>query len=263
MTFYFRTCTRKADTLAKISKMENDSYEFSPTLDIMEQYANISGYAASVVSEFANNISNTSNYFKMKEVSEDESLLLDFMEKYAKIHGYVASVICAFGIISNVFNVIVLSRKNVIGPTSCILIALAVADVFVTVSYLVYLTDRALISETFTNTLEWVYFFVCADFVSVASYNSIVWLTVSLAIFQYISVRFPLKSNTYCSMKGAKITIVIAFIAPVALTIPILFQLEVASLRPYNVSNNSMYYYTTIRSNRTLRLVLSPYSYRI
>lgn len=134
-----------------------------------------------------------SNYFKMKEVSDDESLLLDFMEKYAKIHGYVASVICAFGNISNVFNIIVLSRKNVIGPTSCILIALAVADIFVTVSYLVYLTDRALISETFTNTLEWVYVFVCADFVSVASYNSIVWLTVSLAkVYSNISAfAFP------------------------------------------------------------------------
>lgn len=61
-----------------------------------------------------------------------------FNRMYQEVHGYLSIVVCAFGICSNIINIIVLTRKTMITPTNCLLTAIAVADLLTMVSYLPY-----------------------------------------------------------------------------------------------------------------------------
>lgn len=47
-------------------------------------------------------------------------------------------MISVFGITSNILNVIVLSRKNMVSPTNAIFIGLVVADMFSIISFMPY-----------------------------------------------------------------------------------------------------------------------------
>ena len=68
----------------------------------------------------------------------DPSALVLFSRRYQVVHGYLSIFVCLFGIISNIINVIVLTRRNMTTPTNCLLTAIAVADLLTMVSYLPY-----------------------------------------------------------------------------------------------------------------------------
>ncbi|CAG2177608.1 unnamed protein product [Oppiella nova] len=51
--------------------------------------------------------------------------LYDFREGYLPIHGWISVFVCLFGIIANILNIIVLTRKEMISPTNAILTGLA------------------------------------------------------------------------------------------------------------------------------------------
>lgn len=55
---------------------------------------------------------------------------------YRQYHGYLATVVCILGIIANLLNIVVLTRKNMISATNCILTGLAVSDGLTMVAYL-------------------------------------------------------------------------------------------------------------------------------
>ena len=55
---------------------------------------------------------------------------------YRQYHGYLATVVCILGIIANLLNIVVLTRKNMISSTNCILTGLAVSDGLTMVAYL-------------------------------------------------------------------------------------------------------------------------------
>jgi len=54
--------------------------------------------------------------------------LVEFSRRYGDIHGYVAAVVCIWGVIANLANIVVLTRRKMITPTNVILTWLAVAD---------------------------------------------------------------------------------------------------------------------------------------
>ena len=47
--------------------------------------------------------------------------LAEFNDWYKDVHGYLAATVCVFGIIANILNIVVLTRKNMISATNCIL----------------------------------------------------------------------------------------------------------------------------------------------
>ena len=54
--------------------------------------------------------------------------LQEFSRRFADIHGYIAAVVCIWGIVANLANIVVLTRRKMISPTNAILTWLAVAD---------------------------------------------------------------------------------------------------------------------------------------
>lgn len=63
---------------------------------------------------------------------------VDVVTQYAKYyHGYFSIIVCLFGIVANILNVAVLTRKDMASaPINRILTGLAVADILVMVEYI-------------------------------------------------------------------------------------------------------------------------------
>ncbi|XP_003746589.1 sex peptide receptor-like [Galendromus occidentalis] len=153
------------------------------------------------------------------------------------IHGYLALVVCVLGIIANILNVAVLSRKNMISPTNCILIGLAVADMLVMCFYLPYcimefITEReqdCLIDGVMVACRSYpavLYTLICSN-ATVVFHTVSTWLTVALAIFRWMAVAFPSHSRQLCSMKRAKIAIGLTYVGTFIACVPNYFSFTV------------------------------------
>lgn len=72
--------------------------------------------------------SNDETYFKLKR----------FYDVYNPIHSYVSLAICIFGIPANIANCVVLTRPSMISAINCLLVAIAICDLFVLALLFVY-----------------------------------------------------------------------------------------------------------------------------
>lgn len=164
-----------------------------------------------------------------------------FSEQYSKYHGYICSSICIFGLVANILNIIVLTRKHMITPTNLILTALALADVMTMSVYLVYALYLYVFTipiDTYGHSKGWMYFVVVNNHVVITCHNMAMWLTVSLAVFRYIFVCHHVVASHLCSLERAKLTILIVVGATILLCIPNYFMYKVTEIQ----SNTSFYW---------------------
>ncbi len=142
---------------------------------------------------------------------------------YMGIHGYASIVICVFGIISNIMNIIVLTRRNMITPTNYLLTALAIADMMTMISYLPYATYfycYAKPEHTYGHRYGWIIYLIFNQNFIITCHTIAMWLTVSLAVFRYIVVCHHTLGPKLCNLRRAKITIVAVLVANVIFCIP-------------------------------------------
>jgi len=114
-----------------------------------------------------------------------------FSDAYQLIHGYLSLVVCAFGILLNVLNVIVLTRRPMLNATNCLLTALAVTDLVtmsVYVPYAGYFYCYASPTPDYGHRLGWIVYLIFNNNFSITAHTVAVWLTVSIAVFRYIVV---------------------------------------------------------------------------
>ena len=112
-----------------------------------------------------------------------------FHDWYVHVHGYLATVVCVFGIIANLLNIVVLTRRNMVSPTNCILTALALSDGLTMVAYLPFALRFYVLYGTEMsaerNSLEAIRFMLFYACFSVVVHTVSIWLTVTLAVFRY------------------------------------------------------------------------------
>lgn len=154
-----------------------------------------------------------------------------FSSWYSDIHGYVAIVICIFGIMTNICNVVVLRDKKLVSSTNCLLTALAVSDGLTMLVYLPYAVLFYCLHgntpSTQRNTLVnmcYVLFYACF---SVFVHTISILLTVTLAVFRYIMVKHSDHARTWCSLHRAKLSVFIAVLLSLALSLTNIFGLTV------------------------------------
>ena len=119
-------------------------------------------------------------------------LLRKFSESYINIHGYLASSVCAFGVVANILNVVVLTRPAMVSPVNVLLTALAVFDgvtmvlhfLFAMRFYVLYGTELNPVRNDLTST-QFLLFYAGA---SVFSHTVSIWITVTLAIFRCVTM---------------------------------------------------------------------------
>ncbi|GBP47127.1 Sex peptide receptor [Eumeta japonica] len=153
----------------------------------------------------------------------------DFQKVYVTIHGYIALVICVLGSAANSINIAVLSRKEMASSTNSILTGLAVADLLVMIDYIplalhMYTTIG---SELNRNSYGWAMFVYFHSIFSQAFHTISIWLTITLAVWRYIAIKFPQKNRTLCDKKNTTIAIALAYIICPILCLPIYFAMNI------------------------------------
>jgi hypothetical protein len=137
----------------------------------------------------------------LKNNDYDCNNLFQFANTYKPIHGYLSAILCIFGIPSNILNIIVLTRPNLItSPTNLILTTLATSDLLTMCSVLPYTIWFYIIySESHfckpislmleRDTKFWTILSLIHVNFSVTVHSISIWLTVYLAVFRYIYLQ--------------------------------------------------------------------------
>ena len=157
-------------------------------------------------------------------VTDGRSGLERFSDAYQSIHGYLSLAVCAFGIPLNILNVIVLTRRQMLNATNCLLTALAVTDLLTMsayVPYAGYFYCYASPTAEFGHRLGWILYLIFNTNLTITTHTVAVWLTVSVAVFRYIVVcgRHALGARL-CSRQRAKLAIIAVVAATMVACIP-------------------------------------------
>ncbi|XP_013407406.1 sex peptide receptor-like [Lingula anatina] len=181
--------------------------------------------------------------------------LMHFSEVYKNIHGGLAVTICIFGIVANILNIIVLTRKSMRTSTNFILTALAVSDGLTMAAYLpfalqyycVYGTNPSLERDTLAAA-QFLLFY--ANF-SVTVHTVSVWLTVTLAVFRYLYIGWPRHGQVLCSIERAKMAIGLNYFLCPVFCIPNYITL--------GISNNSGYWGVETKSEPAYQMTIRTF----
>ncbi|XP_026495196.1 G-protein coupled receptor dmsr-1-like [Vanessa tameamea] len=168
----------------------------------------------------------------------------NFQRVYVKVHGYVALIICLLGSVANSVNIAVLSRKEMTSTTNSILTALAVADLLVMIDYIplalhVYTT---IAEELNRNSYAWAVFVYFHSIFSQTFHTISIWLTITLAVWRFVAIKFPQKNKTFCNKRNTNIAIAVAYVVCPIVCLPIYFAMKIQEL-----PNNN-----TVRDNVTI-----------
>jgi hypothetical protein len=156
---------------------------------------------------------------------------LDRVLKFA-LEGVVLTVVCCVGIIGNIINIIVLSRKMMVkkSNTSIYLTALAIVDIIVTVATLPISVGRIMeLPELSRYQGFYAYFIVYIYPCQRMFHDTANWITVALTVERYIAISLPLFYKSICSPSRARLIIFAIFVIIMALSIEPFFRLH---LRP-------------------------------
>ncbi|CAK1584650.1 unnamed protein product [Parnassius mnemosyne] len=164
----------------------------------------------------------------------------DIIEAYNGIHGYVSLLVCTIGVIANSINVAVLTRKDMAAaPINRLLKWLAVADVFVMLEYVPFAIYKYLVlPETLDFPYSWaVYLLFHMHFAQILHTASIC-LTLSLAIWRYIAIKYSDRSHILCTERRCSIAILTSFLLPPILCIPTFMVFDIHTKNVSDVHGN-------------------------
>lgn len=180
-------------------------------------------------------------------VSEFSEELFTFAKSYAFFHGYVSICVCLFGIVTNVFNITVLTRNHMKTPVNQILSWLAVSDIITMISYVPFALhfycrhplDHKSIDK---NSHAWMSFMIFHINLTATTHTISIWLCVLLAVVRYLHIRSPTKgiSSKIRRMKQAKMMIGIVYVASTVFLIPNYMSNELLPDR-HQLSNTTIY----------------------
>ncbi|KAK3105155.1 hypothetical protein FSP39_018330, partial [Pinctada imbricata] len=172
--------------------------------------------------------------------------LFAFARTYASFHGYISICVCLFGIITNVFNVTVLTRKHMKTPVNIILTWLALSDIITMLSYVPFAMHFYCLfpSESKSaekNSEEWMTYMIFHINLAATTHTVSIWLCVLLAIIRYIHIRSPTKalSMKLKRIKQARWAILLIYICSALILIP-------------NYMSNQLLQYKPSESNETI-----------
>lgn len=153
--------------------------------------------------------------------------LTKFSDWYTSWHGYISLVVCLFGIITNVFNIIVLTRKHMNTPINRVLTWLAVSDILTMVSYVpfawhFYCVSPSADTSKAKNSLAWMRFLLFYINFSATSHTVSIWLVVVLSVMRFSHIQSPAKGNLTRIRRliHARIYICVVYAGAVVLLIP-------------------------------------------
>ncbi|CAH0748284.1 unnamed protein product [Diatraea saccharalis] len=152
-----------------------------------------------------------------------------FQSVYMQIHGYIALLICLLGSAANSVNIAVLSRKEMASSTNSILTGLAVADLLVMLDYIPFALHlyTNIGSQQNNNSYGWAVFIYFHSIFSQTFHTISIWLTITLAVWRFIAIKFPQKNRTLCNKRNTSIAIGLAYAVCPILCLPFFFVMNI------------------------------------
>ena len=235
------------------------------------------GYYVNVTESFGPELyyDNITKYYNMgnylSEVTKQPPLQ-SVEETYKSVHGYLATIVCIFGVIANVLNIIILTRKNMVSSTNIILTGLAISDGITMAFYLPYALQMYVIHGTEVSperdTESCAKFQLSYAIVSVIMHSISIWLTVTLAVFRYVFIRFPRRGARWCNVQRAKTAVISVSFVVAVICIPnsTVYRLQnsPAHLVAKNVAPESMnktIYWIGIKQDTKAEIILQNFNF--
>ena len=134
----------------------------------------------------------------------------DLVQSSRSYFGFLSVIVCSFGLIGNVFSIIVWSSFKKRTSTNALLIALAGADMAALLFYLIFAAYFFLKTEpyqSYGHSRGGMYLVLICFHGFIVFANMSNWLTLSLGMFRYFLVCRVFISKTICTFKHAQITI--------------------------------------------------------
>ncbi|XP_065209201.1 G-protein coupled receptor dmsr-1-like [Planococcus citri] len=172
------------------------------------------------------------------------------------VYKYFNLPICFVGVISNLLNVLVFTRKTMISPPNLIFAHVALADFLVLLVRIpsiwpVYTrsADHDFNTTTVTETYAGAIFRnYNGIFISTFSFISI-FLTVQLTAWRYVAVVYPLKERHWCNKKITRNVVIAGYITCCVLyAIPRHLSFDIFTVD----KNQTITYQVSIRKHRTM-----------
>ncbi|CAI5453029.1 unnamed protein product [Caenorhabditis angaria] len=120
-----------------------------------------------------------------------ENSIAEIDVTYSKIHPYVSVVLCLAGTVMNIITVVVLTRPTMRSAVNSLLCAIALCDIQVMTSNLVFVTHFLLFAgcDPTDYNIYWAYFLYYHSQTTVIFHATSIWLTVLLAQIRVFSIR--------------------------------------------------------------------------
>ncbi|KAK8382421.1 hypothetical protein O3P69_015390 [Scylla paramamosain] len=164
-----------------------------------------------------------------------------FRDGYKEVHGYLALMICLLGAFTNVLNMVILTRREMINSTNTILTGLAVADFLLLLEYSFYAASYIKGQDSmFDSYVHSVFILFHAHYTQV-THTVAICLTITLAVWRYIAICKPHLNLVLCTLPRARLAVFIAYVISPILSVP---NYLVYSIHQYSdeYNNASLYH---------------------
>ncbi|KAI6217756.1 Cholecystokinin receptor [Aphelenchoides fujianensis] len=155
-----------------------------------------------------------------------------FQQSYGQVHPFVATMLCAVGTFMNLATVIVLTRPSMVSPVNVLLCAVAICDILVMTSNLVFVVHFHFVAEGRCEVRDfsygWALFTIFHAHISVIFHATSIWLTVSLAQIRVLTIRRATSGpTTNISERFSIILSIVTLIVMVCVNLPNFMTFEV------------------------------------
>ncbi|KAK6176519.1 hypothetical protein SNE40_014787 [Patella caerulea] len=186
------------------------------------------------------------------------SALREFESSFSIFHGYASIVVCIFGVCTNIFNITILTRRDMRTPTNIILSWLAVADILTMLPYIpfaihFYCPNSPPFIAPEKYSYKWILYMLFVINSAATTHTISNWLGVSLSFFRFLQMRStsrgPLAKERRITQ--VKIVTVIIYLTSCMILVPNYLTNEIES-HP-GPRNTTIY---RVKSNETDGLVV-------
>ena len=136
---------------------------------------------------------------------------------YIPYHGLLSVIVCGMGTLLNILNILVLTHRDMrSNPINLILTGIAVADCLVMLEYIpftlhMYLVDDADRDQEEKYSLAWGFFLLFHNNFTIMIHTVSIWLTLSLAIWRLLMIRFPTMASRLCTMRNCRTVLTLGY----------------------------------------------------
>ncbi|TNN20973.1 FMRFamide receptor isoform 1 [Schistosoma japonicum] len=196
------------------------------------------------------------NHSKMDSLPESSSVISSLNDGEKElISYYIVGVsmisVCCFGLVGNILSLIVLTRRAIGASTTNIyLISLVITDIFVLIATI--LTAIKDSRKPVVGRVSWLVWqdapivpraYPFCHATAILFQVTSVWLTVAFAADRYLMICHPFWAKRWCTMKLAKIIIILIYIFSVIYGIPRYFEYKIFEMQlPLNPAFLEMKY---------------------